>query len=82
MSSRKVVWTRPYAHPQHIKIVKHLIYIILMLDEYWLGVQTESPHFTMSYCLGVAQISDKIPKAWSGVTIAWWGHIHMHIHSI
>jgi hypothetical protein len=36
-----------------------------MLDEYGLGVQTESPHFTMSYRLGVAQISDKIPKAWS-----------------
>jgi hypothetical protein len=27
-------------------------------------VQPQSPHFTMSYRLGVAQISDKIPKAW------------------
>ncbi len=36
-----------------------------MWDDYGLGVQPQSPHFTMSYRLGVAQISDKIPKAWS-----------------
>ncbi len=41
------------------------IYIIWMWDEYGLGVQPQSQHFTMSYRLGVAQISDKIPKAWS-----------------
>jgi len=27
MSGNKVVWTHPYAHPQHVKVVKHLIYI-------------------------------------------------------
>ena len=30
-----------------------------------LGVQPQAPHFTITYRLGVAQISDKIPKAWS-----------------
>jgi len=54
-----------------------------MWDEYGLGVQPQAPHFTMSYRLGVAQISDKIPKARSAwATIMWWVHIHMHIHSI
>jgi len=37
----------------------------------------------MSYWLGVAQISSKISKAWSAwAAVTWWGHIHMHIHSI
>ena len=27
MSNHNVVGTHPYAHPQHIKVVKHLIYI-------------------------------------------------------
>ena len=31
-SGRNVVKTHPYAHPQHIKVVKHLIYISLMID--------------------------------------------------
>jgi len=38
------------------------IYRTLMCDEYGLGVQPQSPHFTITYGLGVAQISDKIPK--------------------
>jgi hypothetical protein len=29
----------------------HIIYITLMGDEYGLGLQPQSPHFTMSYCL-------------------------------
>jgi hypothetical protein len=29
-----------------------------------LGVQPQAPHFTITYRLGVAQISDKIPKCW------------------
>jgi hypothetical protein len=37
----------------------------LMRDEYGLGVQPQSLHFTITYCLGVAHISSKIPKAWS-----------------
>ena len=150
MSGHNMVGTHPYAHPQHIKVVKHLLYVwhwretnmgwvyslnhrispcvlgwemrrflaknqklgrhewlyhggdtsictstaykgcqtpficmTLMWDEYELGLQPQSLHFTMSYCLGVAQISSKIPKAWSAwAAVAWWGHIHMHIHSI
>jgi len=27
MSGHNVVWTHPYAHPQHIMVVKYLIYI-------------------------------------------------------
>ena len=27
MGSRNMVGTHPYAHPQHIKVVKHLMYI-------------------------------------------------------
>ena len=54
-----------------------------MWDEYGLGLQPQSPHFTITYQLGVAQISIKIPTAWSAwAAITWWGHIHMHIHSI
>jgi len=54
-----------------------------MWDEYGLGVQNQSPKFTITYRLGVAQISDKIPKAKSAwATIVWWEHVHMHIHSI
>ena len=34
-------------------------------QEYGLGEQRKSPHFTITYCLRVAKISDKIPKAWS-----------------
>ena len=41
------------------------IYITLMRDEYGLGVQPQSLHFTITYRLGVAHISSKIPKAWS-----------------
>jgi hypothetical protein len=53
-----------------------------MWDEHGLGLQPQSPHFTITYWLGVAQISSKIPKAWSAwAAITWWGHIHMHIHS-
>ena len=33
-----------------------------MCDEYGLGVQPQLLHFTITYGLGVAQISDKIPK--------------------
>ena len=59
------------------------VYITLMWYEYGLGVQPQSPHFTMSYHLGVAQISDRIPKAWlAWVAVTWWEHIHMHLHSI
>jgi hypothetical protein len=65
MSNHNVVGTHPYAHPQHIKVVKHLLYITLMRDEYGLGVQPQSLHFTITYRLGVAQISDNIPKACS-----------------
>ncbi len=37
----------------------------LLLDEYGLGLQHQSPHFTMTYQLRLAQICGKIPKAWS-----------------
>jgi hypothetical protein len=30
-----------------------------------LGLQPQSMHFTITYWLGVAQNSSKIPKAWS-----------------
>jgi len=51
-----------------------------MWDEYGLGVQPQSLHFTITYRVGVAQISDKIPKARSAwATITWWVHINMHI---
>ena len=83
MSGHSVVGTHPYSHPQHIKVVKHLIYITLMWDEYGLGVQPQSPHFIMSYWLGVTQNSSNIPIAWlTWAAVMWWGHIHMHIHSI
>jgi hypothetical protein len=55
ISGRNMVGTHPHAHPQHIKVVKHLLYILLMWDEYGLGLQHQSPHFTMSYWLWVAQ---------------------------
>jgi hypothetical protein len=59
------------------------IYITLMWDEYGLGLQPKSLHLTMSYWLWVAQITSKIRTAWSAwAAITWWGHIHMHIHSI
>ncbi len=54
--------THPYAHPQHIICQTPYIYITL---EYGLGLQPQSPHFTITYQLGVVQISSKIPKAWS-----------------
>ena len=57
MSGRNVVGTHPYAHPQHIMVVKR--------DEYGLGVQPLALHFTITYRLGAAQISDKLPTAWS-----------------
>jgi len=61
----------------------HFIYKTLMWDEYGLGIQPQSLHFTMTYWLGVARISIKIRKAWSArAAVSWWGHIHMHIHSI
>ena len=59
------------------------IYMMLMWDEYGLGLQPQSPHFTITYQLRVAQISSKIPTAWSAwAAVTWWGLIHMHIHSI
>jgi hypothetical protein len=102
MSGRNVVGTHPSAHPQHMNIFKHLVYVwhwctstayegcqtpwictALMWDEHGLGLQHQSPHFTITYWLGVAQISSKIPKAWSAwAAITWWGHIHLHIHIV
>jgi len=59
------------------------IYIIWIWDEYGLGLQPQSPHFTITYQLRLAQICSEIPKAWSTwAAIRWCGHIHMHIHSI
>jgi len=37
MSGHNVVWTHPYAHPQHIKVVKHLLYIH-NIDVRWIWV--------------------------------------------
>jgi hypothetical protein len=56
------------------------IYIIWMWDEYGLGVQPQSKHFTMSYRLGVAQISDKIPKAWSAWAAVRGGDTDPYAH--
>jgi hypothetical protein len=54
-----------------------------MWDQSGLGLQPQSPHFTMSYCLGVTKNLSKIPKAWSTrAAVMRQGHIHMHIHSI
>jgi hypothetical protein len=54
-----------------------------MCNQSGLGLQPQSPHFTISYCMGITQNSTKIPKAWSALSaVMWWGHIHMHIHSI
>jgi hypothetical protein len=59
------------------------IYVIWMWDEYGLGLQPQSPHFTIIYQLRLAQICDKIPQARSNrAAVTWCGHIHMHIHSI
>ncbi len=59
------------------------IYIIWIWDEYWLGLQPQSPHFPIKYQLRLAQICGKIPQAWSTwAAVMWWEHIHMHIHSI
>ena len=30
--SRNMVWTHPYAHPQHVKVVKHLVCWTLMYE--------------------------------------------------
>ena len=51
-----------------------------MWDQFGLGLQPQSPHFTISYGLGITQNSSKAWSAWAAVM--WWGHIHMHIHSI
>jgi hypothetical protein len=34
-------------------------------DVLWFVLQPQSPHFTITYQLRFAQISSKIPKAWS-----------------
>jgi len=58
-------------------------YIILMWDECGLGLQPQSPHFTITYQLRLSQICGKMPKGWLACeAITWWGHIHMLIHSI
>ena len=51
-----------------------------MWDQSGLGLQPQSPHFTISYGLGITQNSSKAWSAWAAVI--WWGHIHMYIHSI
>ena len=48
MSGSYIVGTHPYAHPHYIKVVKHLIYMTLVWDEYGLGLQPQSPHFTIT----------------------------------
>jgi hypothetical protein len=84
MSGCNVVGTHPYAHPQHIKVVKHLIYVWHWCEMNMGWVYCVNHRISPWVILhGGGQISSKIPKAWSAwAAVTWWGHIHMHIHSI
>jgi hypothetical protein len=54
-----------------------------MWDQSWLGIQPQSPHFTIICCPGVTQISRWLPKALSaGAAGMLLGRIHIHIHCI
>ena len=54
-----------------------------MWDQFWLGLEPQSLHFTIICCPGVTQISRWLPKAWSaGAAGMLLGCIHMHIHCI
>jgi hypothetical protein len=65
-SGRNVVRTHPYSHPLHMKVVKYLfMWLTLMWDQSWLGLQPQSLHFTIICCPRVTQISRWLPKAWS-----------------
>jgi len=63
MSSCNVVRTHTYAHPQHMNVVKLFFkHQTLMPDQSGLGLQPQSLHFTISYCLGDdTPNSSKIP---------------------
>jgi hypothetical protein len=74
-----IVRTHPYSHPLHMKIVKHVAWgwhwcgiyldwpcmcLNLMWDQFWLGLQPQSMHFTIILFAWVTQISRWIPKVW------------------
>jgi hypothetical protein len=57
--------------------------LTLMWDQSCLGLQPQSPHFTIICCPGVTQISRWIPKALpAGAAGMLLGRIHIHIHCI
>jgi hypothetical protein len=80
MSSWNVARTHPYAHPQHMAVVKHCVCLTLMWDQSGLGLQYQSPHFTMICCLGVTQKSSKIPKCLADMSSWNVARTHPYAH--
>jgi hypothetical protein len=77
-SSCNVVRTHPYAHPLHMKVVKHLACVCqwceINLDWVYSLHHYISPRFLAKE---LPRILGGLPKAWSAKA-----HIHMHIHCI
>ncbi len=70
----------PYSHPQHMKVLKHFIYI-----QYGCGMQTAviysiNHDTTMSFGLRLTPISKKIAPTCTGITITVQGCTNMLIH--
>jgi hypothetical protein len=45
--SCKVIWTHPYAHPQHMKVMKHCMCLTMKCKPSWIGLQPQYPHCTV-----------------------------------
>jgi hypothetical protein len=70
----------PYAHPQHLKVLKHFGYIQYGCGMQSMGVCSLNHDTTTSYRLGHTPFSLKLTPTCTG--IAAYGCPHMPIHSI
>ena len=83
-SYHNMVWTHPYAHPQHMKVVIHLSYGWSGCGNHLEWVWSLNQGTTWLFITWQAKrVLGKFSKAWRiGAITTWYGHIHMHIHSI
>jgi hypothetical protein len=52
------------AHPQHVKVVKHLMSLTMKWKPSWMGQQPQQQQYAVVSPSGRAQNSGQLPKAW------------------